>query len=246
MIHSRHPLYGASQRVDRAEEHLADLQRRTDGFRQDYIESVQFYFEPDPPYRAYERHPHVLPSPRPIVSIVLGEICYNLRSSLDYLIFELAKFDSGAAQENTQFPIDDTPKKFAGHIPSRLKGVSLAHVAMIEELQPYKGCAWTKTLREISNPDKHRMLTSHGQTHIVEIVREGKAPILAHNISAKRRAKRPDGVEVEVELIASIDILVPLATQRLAMRMGFPIEEVCENLIAKVRDLLDAFKPEFK
>jgi hypothetical protein len=26
-------------------------------------------------------------------------------------------------------------------------------------LQPYRGCIWTKILREISNPDKHRHLT---------------------------------------------------------------------------------------
>jgi hypothetical protein len=36
---------------------------------------------------------------------LVGEICYNLRSALDYLVFELAKHDSGTRQENTQFPI---------------------------------------------------------------------------------------------------------------------------------------------
>lgn len=31
---------------------------------------------------------------------------------------------------------------------------------MVEELQPFKGCEWTRQLRDLSNPDKHRTLTS--------------------------------------------------------------------------------------
>jgi hypothetical protein len=30
---------------------------------------------------------------------------------------------------------------------------------MVESFQPYMGVEWTKTLRDISNPDKHRELT---------------------------------------------------------------------------------------
>jgi hypothetical protein len=31
---------------------------------------------------------------------------------------------------------------------------------MIENLQPYRGIEWTRSLRTISNPDKHRRLTA--------------------------------------------------------------------------------------
>ena len=44
------------------------------------------------------------------VPIRVGEVCYNFRSALDYLIFELAKLDSGVEQGGTQFPIMDSPK----------------------------------------------------------------------------------------------------------------------------------------
>jgi hypothetical protein len=74
------------------------------------------------------------PDPDILIPILIGEIAYNLRSSLDYLVFELARFDSGAVQDNTQFPIDDTPKKFKGHIASRLKGLCPTHIAAIEQL----------------------------------------------------------------------------------------------------------------
>jgi hypothetical protein len=46
------------------------------------------------------------------VPIRVGEVCYNFRSALDYLIFELAKLDSGVEQGGTQFPIMDSPKDF--------------------------------------------------------------------------------------------------------------------------------------
>src|SRR5205807_810975 len=41
-----------------------------------------------------------------------------------------------------------------------LKGVPPTAVTMISALQPYAGCTWTKDLRELSNPDKHRHLAA--------------------------------------------------------------------------------------
>lgn len=96
----------------------------------------------------------------PKLSIVIGEIIYNLRSVLDYLVYDLARFDSGELQDGTQFPIEDTVEGFAKKRKSFLKGLSDAHVIAIEKLQPYAGCAWTKTLRGLSNPDKHRRLVT--------------------------------------------------------------------------------------
>jgi hypothetical protein len=244
-----HPLDGAFQRIDRAEEHFVELKQHVTAFRQDYLQSVGLYFDPNPPHSIHDRPPFLFPRPAPIVSIILAEICYNLRSALDYLIFELAREDSGIAQEGTQFPIDDSPEKFADHIPSRLIGVSRPHVAAIDGLQPYRGCTWSQILRDISNPDQHRKLAATGQTHIVEIVRDNRPPWVAHNVRAKRRAKRPDGVEVEVELVASVEILVPIIpinNRTASGPIGFPIEETVEELISKVRDVLEAFKPEFK
>jgi hypothetical protein len=97
-----HPLDGAFQRVDRAEKHFAKLQEHIDAFRQDYLDAARIYFDPNPPYQAYVAPPSKISHP-PIISIVLGEICYNLRSALDYLIYELAAYDAKAPQDGTQF-----------------------------------------------------------------------------------------------------------------------------------------------
>jgi hypothetical protein len=84
------------------------------------------------------------------IGIRIGEVCYNLRSALDYLIFELAKLDSCAEQSGTQFPIIDAKEDFEGRGKriflkegiNLLKGINLAHVAAIEQLQPCNGCQW--------------------------------------------------------------------------------------------------------
>lgn len=39
-----------------------------------------------------------------------------------------------------------------------LNGVPTGAIPLIAKLQPYAGCTWTRDLRELSNPDKHRHL----------------------------------------------------------------------------------------
>jgi hypothetical protein len=241
---SGHPLDGAFQRVDRAQEHLLELKQLLDSFRQRYLDAVTIYFNPDPPYHPHVIHPRLTPATEHLFGIVVGEICYNLRSALDYLVYELALSDSGVVQNGTQFPIDDTPKKFAGHVPTRLIGLSAAHVAAIERLQPYNGCNWPKVLRILSNPDKHRQLTPRGGSFMIEIVPDGFEPSFPAPMNAKRRAKRPDGVEVEVELIAALGITIPV-TDTPPIPIGDFAEETLEKLISEVRDLLETFKLEF-
>src|SRR5262249_17527994 len=98
--------------------------------------------------------------------ILVGEIVYNLRAALDYLIYQLAYLDTGKVQKGTKFPIEDhinswktyiIPRKSAGRRkwPLWLPLLTKGHQAEIEGLQPFRGCKWTKTLRELSNPDKH-------------------------------------------------------------------------------------------
>lgn len=106
-----------------------------------------------------------IPEPPLVLSAIIGDTLYNLRSALDYLVYALASHDSGHPQEWTQFPIDFKPEVFRSRYDPKsgrrcyLRGVSADHIAEIEKLQPYNGCQWTERLVELSNPDKHRRLT---------------------------------------------------------------------------------------
>ncbi len=91
------------------------------------------------------------------MSLLVGEIVYNLRCALDYLVFELALLDSGERNNKSQFPTDEKSDVFwKNHRKTWLRGVNQDHVNMIEQYQPFKGCVWTRVLKEISNTDKHR------------------------------------------------------------------------------------------
>jgi hypothetical protein len=148
------PLDGARIRVERAQHHISSIDGRLEQFRRKLLPALNFRVEPDK--ISWNKFPVILPLE---LAALVGEVIYNLRAALDYVVFELAAADSGRTQHGTQFPIEDRPEKFRKRRKTFLLGVSDAHVSQIEALQPYRGIAWTAKLRELSNPDKHRSLT---------------------------------------------------------------------------------------
>lgn len=163
------PFDGAYQRVRRAGIHLTNLNRRANAISQARGNLVIIESKPAldrlpdgtemPVVSSTMKFPSEIETVPPIISLLVGEIIYNLRAALDYLIYDLARLDSGQVVKRTQFPIEDTVDKFERRRNTFLKGVSDEHVAAITKLQPCDGCNWTKTLASISNPDKHRHLT---------------------------------------------------------------------------------------
>jgi len=100
--------------------------------------------------------------------LIIGDVLQNLRSSLDYLVWELVLTANGQPTEKNMFPVCSTVELFEEQIRRhRLDGVSPDAVAEIKGLQPYhlgkdfnKSLLWT--LDEFSNINKHRriLLTS--------------------------------------------------------------------------------------
>ncbi len=222
-----HPLDGAFDRVRRAEEHLADLKRRITEAEAN-TSLVQFHRAEGrvgigmAPFQPFDR-----PS---ILSILVGEIIYNLRAALDYLIFELARLDSGQVQHGTQFLIESAPEGFMAHKEGRLKGINASHVARIERLQPYQGCQWTKTLVDISNPDKHRTLTV----------------LFA---SAEQVIRFHFGSEPSPQHLADPSIPKEMHVQNPSIKVAFDdgtrVVDMLEEIKARVAETLDAFQSEF-
>jgi hypothetical protein len=106
--------------------------------------------------------------PPPQISILTGEVIYQLRSIMDHLAFDLVKMNSG----NIQLPADweeccffplwlDVPKKSTAYncFSHTLPGIPKQAFAFIEGVQPYRGGAIGTHLRllaNLSNIDKHR------------------------------------------------------------------------------------------
>lgn len=167
-------LEGAQHWLDRAEEHLHDL---------DVLVAIMFEIEREAvlvtahvgPDRedgvgefGYNAAQKITPPLR--ISVLLGETIQALRRALDYLVYEIAFLDSGTVQDDTQFPMDHSQKRFwarlnrnrrgQGDHSCYLIGVLPKHATVIERYQPYQGVEWTTSLARLANPDKHRRLTA--------------------------------------------------------------------------------------
>jgi hypothetical protein len=240
-----HPLQGALDRINRAQQHLADFEGRQSVFGQDYHDSLVIEFD------ANKDNKPVIHPGKPVYfdrlfGILVGEIVYNLRAALDYLVYELAIKDTGHIQDGTQFPICDEKRTFDGVQGKFLVGLNPAHRAAIESLQPYRGCDWTPILRDISNPDKHRRLTAPSHSFAVRmstmpsgrgLMKDfGTAPI----VRSVRRTVHPS-VEREVDVYLSSEAPIIIDVGGRAQ----PVVKTMKYVKARVTETLEAFKPEF-
>ncbi len=216
----------ARARVVRASEHIARMKnelatiltnrtqwqiRGTEQAGGQFVESGDLYFPP-------------------IINILVGEIIYNLRAALDYLVYELAILDSGEIQHRTQFPIESTPQGWSKHQASWLMGVSDIHKAAIERLQPYNGVSWTAFLRDISDADKHRRL------HFVTGYYDAN---VGRGIAGKTYAVRPDAIIGAMEVEGMVAAFVQFEDRT-------PVVEALEEVQRHVGAVIDFFDGDFR
>jgi hypothetical protein len=93
--------------------------------------------------------------------VLVGEVANSVRSSLDYIVGELALLDSGVRQERTMFPVYAAEKDFNDAAKAKrgpMAGLAAPRVEELRGLQPFNGVKWTANLVELSNTDKHRFL----------------------------------------------------------------------------------------
>lgn len=96
--------------------------------------------------------------------LIIGDCLQNLRSSLDYLVWELVLAANNASGKDHMFPICSTSDSFKSQLGrGRLGGVHTDAVVEIEALQPFqlgqdfdKAILWV--LDDFCNVNKHRRL----------------------------------------------------------------------------------------
>jgi len=160
----------AHVRLDRAGTHLRYVQRALKGFESgnpypvlpyetEDVMSDSLSFPDVELAREYEITRDIRLDP--ILSVRVGELVYNVRAVLDYLVYALAWHDTGTKPQGSharqlQFPIDEKPNAFSKHKGTWLRGLTDEHVDLVARFQPFNGCVWTPVLRDLSNADKHR------------------------------------------------------------------------------------------
>lgn len=149
----------AEIRYRRAQEHLKDVEAIITA-----IEAERHFAIADPdPLTGQERLK--LPeaaTPERDLRVRIGEFAYNLRATLDYIVYVLS-----GGKDTAQFPLEDDPEIFKARITGKignrsyrpyLRGVDQGDCELIARYQPYNGAEWAKLLRGVSNRDKHREL----------------------------------------------------------------------------------------
>jgi hypothetical protein len=149
-----------------------------------------------------------LPVIPPQISLIVGDCLQNLRSSLDYLVWELCLAAKAVPGKNHSFPICETKGCFSQAIRRGcLTGLSENATAEIESFQPYHGgemkhqtALWV--LNELSNINKHRrVLLTKLDCGWVTFDRETG---VAHSRYAQAFPATAEGVNVEEDLVTYI------------------------------------------
>lgn len=232
-------------RLERARKYLAEFQNLTEALRSQTSKSVTVYSDDwsdlsEPTYISGHKAEVLGEIALDELSVVIDDVVHNLRAALNYLVRTLASLKPREQPLPTslKFPIESKPDVFNGNRRSLLWGVNAEHVAMIERVQPYNGCYWTKLLQSLSNTGKH-----------VELIRlaRAKAAISEDEADAAVESARDlvfsdvppeelfidgwNGVTVDVE-----------TTVEVAFPDGVPAVDKLQELETQVSDFIAQFK----
>ena len=148
-------------KIVRAIEHLKALDEIALGYLRGNPGEVVRQGEPNP-YGVLDVIPRTkIPLRFPLI---VGDALQNLRSSLDYLVWELVLIANNQPSDKNQFPICKSPEAFEEELRRhRLDGVSPEAITEIERLQPYHdGQRWEVNvlyvLNHFCNVNKHRRI----------------------------------------------------------------------------------------
>jgi hypothetical protein len=151
------------EKLDRANEHIEQLDRKVEAFLDEAPDRKLIYKDPKEAeaFQGFQSK-RIVP---PCLSIVVGEVLYQLRSALDHIICALIRKE-GASDERGQFPIwssrPSTQKELARY-EGQIKGITRQEIRTAIQLrQPYNRTDPVTdplaVLALLSNRDKHRSL----------------------------------------------------------------------------------------
>lgn len=157
-------LEGARAKVERAKQHICDVQREWDTFLGGNPYRATAEFDPERGITAYFLDEF---SSIPIhISLVAGDAIHSLRTALDYLAYALVERKPGDL-ENTQlyFPICKSREAYESESMRKTKGIPKEIKERIDAFKPYAGGddrLWE--LHRLDIIDKHRLLMTTATT----------------------------------------------------------------------------------
>jgi hypothetical protein len=151
-------------KIDRAAELLDNLIPVLTNFKNNQSKNICIHPEWTDDGRQYSLIASGNITTPPELSLYIGEIIHQLRSSLDHLVCALASYNGASIKKSHQYPICKTQADFeTAKSKGRLSGLSKPAALEIETSQPYNNTANLTSdilyvLNDLSNTDKHRSL----------------------------------------------------------------------------------------
>ena len=118
-------------------------------------------------------------------ALVYGDMLYNLRACLDYIVWQLVEVNGVTPTKFTSFPCVRDSVNWASAVGSNLMGVDPAWISEIARLQPFDPSHAGKrpeihplaVLDHVNNLNKHRLLpatlvTIESVSHRIELPRD--------------------------------------------------------------------------
>ncbi len=264
-----HPLDDAYEKVSGAAKHFDALRAKVNEFDQANPNPFRPVIDPQTGEHVIDvGDPPVL---SPEWSRMVGDIAHNLRSALDYLVYELSAEGGGdPGRERTAFPISEDKGEYwkpkgrrkISYRDHCLAGVADSNKTKIDDIQPYHRKDPTRThlsrLNHLSNRDKHRtahpaysmfetpghiVSTEHGETlsHVEIRYRPG-----THDFSVQAKIEREPRPGRSIGMRADRK---PQMDRRIGVTIAFGDRRITLDdlraMIRHVKGILDWFKPAF-
>jgi len=241
--------------------------RRADEFRRAYDDLFRDYLESDP-YRiifefdqasGWHTFRWSVDSEPPLedLALIFSDILGNLRSTLDYLVWQLVLTGGRKPGRQTAFPIIKRENDWAVQGGSALRGVPKEWAELIERMQPFQrydrpDLHPLAILEHVNNLSKHRflpaaVLTADSFSYLINVagVPAGETfesrdfldrPILDGGELARFRAKSRTQIAVQVNENPRF---------RITFKDGIDIEWTAFELIEWVREAVAQFEAAF-
>lgn len=158
---------GVHAKLDRAESVIEELNEAIVGYlAEGGCELVDEFDRESSEYVIRGKVARAVP---PHFGVLVGDVCHNLRSSLDHVVWQLALLTTDAPRRATQFPISQCEDEFASKRgQNMISDLSPDNRALIKALQPHNGTHPSAPygvpalaeLRVLSNTDKHRLINT--------------------------------------------------------------------------------------
>jgi hypothetical protein len=145
-------------KIERAKEHITYLEGAIGEFRDSHPYTLVPKEKPEIGHTALcveEVHP--VPGR---ISLIIGDVVHNLRSSLDHLAWQLVEAGGGMPGRGTYFPISECVKKYTTTVTNgAIEGMPTGACKLIEASQRYvTGDDTLWHIHELDRIDKHRLL----------------------------------------------------------------------------------------